>query len=1293
MALFASAGALWMRHALTPLFGTQYPFLLSSAAIFFSVWCCGVGPAILAAAMSFLGVWYWFLPAVHSFALENPRAEVAGLLSFLITCIFVIALGAAQQRSRTRLEEEVRERLRVEAALRDTERELQEAQRLARIGSWKWDAASDSVTWTRELYRIAGRDPSLPAPSYAEMPSRYTPESWQRMKAAVERALNSGESYELELEMVRPDGSQIMVITHAEALRDAAGKVVGLMGSLQDITERKRTEEALRLATERFQVALKGARIAVFNHDLDLRCTWVYNPDLGYDPSLVIGRTDLELAERAEDAEVTMAIKREVIRSGVGRHQEIRFRQRGEDRWYQLVVEPLRDSEGGISGVTCATVDITERRQAEDALRLSEERLRIAQKAAHSGTFEFQIQARRLISSPEFAELYGFAPGTASEDVEDWRRLIPPEDLAARDHALALTLANHQTEYQAEFRILRPDGSFRWVQSSARVFYDQEGNPQRIIGVNTDITERKQIEENLRENEDRLRIAQRAGHSGTYERSFKTGTMYASPELREIYGLGPAETVIGREPWRQAVYPEDLARVDRELAALIADRATEARSEFRIHRSDGALRWIESTAKIFYDDSGSPLRLVAICTDITERKQAEEALRASEGRLRFVAEGAEVGIWDWDLVTERLEGSALCRKIFGVAEAEEFSFAKFLAVLHPEDRETTHQAIRMCLEGGGRIGYDQEYRAIRPNGSIRWIQARGSASFEDGRPVRMAGIVLDVTERKQAEDSLRASEERLRFIAERASAGFWDWDLVSGRLDWSPLCKQLFGIPLDEKMSYERFLESVHPEDRELTDRINRAYLESDGGPEYEHEYRVIWPDGTVRWIHAKGSATFKQGRALRMAGIVLDITERRHHEEALRKNEQRLRMAHQAAHSGAWEVDLASREIMWSPEMQGLWGLVPGSISVAETRAQISRMLHPEDQPIVDQALVDALAGKGYHLVFRVHRADGALRWMESFGEVVYDENKTPQRIVGVAIDITERRQAEEELRKSHLELERKVEERTQALAASLASLELEVEIRKQTEVALQGLSARLLRLQDEERRRVARDLHDSTGQTLAALKMTIASLEGMVAGQIPEARQIIRDLNALTEDALKDIRTTSHLLHPPLLDEVGFTSAARWYVDELAKRSGIQMRLELSVAAGRLTKSSELAFFRVLQEGLTNVIRHSGSSAAEVSLHGNHENATLTIKDYGKGIPQHTLNTFRETGAGVGVGLGGMKQRIRELGGQLEIASDGTGTSITAILPTADIEPAAPRGDGTSGEAVGQFKPTRLL
>jgi signal transduction histidine kinase len=296
--------------------------------------------------------------------------------------------------------------------------------------------------------------------------------------------------------------------------------------------------------------------------------------------------------------------------------------------------------------------------------------------------------------------------------------------------------------------------------------------------------------------------------------------------------------------------------------------------------------------------------------------------------------------------------------------------------------------------------------------------------------------------------------------------------------------------------------------------------------------------------------------------------------------------------------------------------------------------------------------------------RADGALRWNEAFGEVIRDGAGKPVRVVGVTVDITERKLGEEALRSSHLELERKVEARTAELAASLARLEDEVEVRKQAEEALQGLSARLLRVQDEERRRVARDLHDSTGQTLAALKMTVANLESLVR-HIPQAPPLIQELNILANDAIKDIRTTSHLLHPPLLDEVGFRSAAQWYVDELAKRSGVNAELELALPPGRLTKAAELAFFRVLQESLSNVIRHSGSGTVDVRLHADGENAVLTIQDHGRGIPEPTLTRFNETGTGVGVGLGGMKQRIRELGGQLRISSNGKGACIIATLP----------------------------
>jgi PAS domain S-box-containing protein len=576
-----------------------------------------------------------------------------------------------------------------------------------------------------------------------------------------------------------------------------------------------------------------------------------------------------------------------------------------------------------------------------------------------------------------------------------------------------------------------------------------------------------------------------------------------------------------------------------------------------------------------------------------------------------------------------------------------------------------------------------EFRITRGDGVFRWIESTAKVFYdEDGSAERIVAVCTDITERKQAEDALRASEGRLRFIADRARAGLWDWDLASGRLEWSPLCKQLFGIPLEETMSYERFLAAVHPEDRDLTDRTNRGYLEGSGGGDYDMEYRVVLPDGAIRWIHAKGSATFEDGKPQRMAGIVLDVTDRKQSQDALRQNEERLRLAHQAAHSGAWEVDVRTREIFWSPELQTLWGLVPGA--TVDIRGTIRRMIISDDYAAVDKALADVLENRtrDYRCLYRMIRPDGALRWNESFGEVIRDDRGSVIRIVGVTIDITERKQAEEALRRSHLELEHKVEERTRALAASLVSLESEVIVRRQAEEALQGLSARLLRLQDEERRRIARDLHDSTGQTLAALKMTIASLEELVRN-VPQAPQIIRDLNAFAEDALKDIRTTSHLLHPPLLDEVGFTSAARWYVDELAKRSGIQIRLELTAAAGGLTKSSELAFFRVLQESLTNVIRHSGSAAVDIRLQGGPDNATLTIQDYGRGIPSDMLNHFQETGAGVGVGLGGMKQRIRELGGQLEVSSDPTGTCVRAVLPTTNA-PAGTRQDGRTGDSA---------
>jgi two-component system, NarL family, sensor kinase len=258
----------------------------------------------------------------------------------------------------------------------------------------------------------------------------------------------------------------------------------------------------------------------------------------------------------------------------------------------------------------------------------------------------------------------------------------------------------------------------------------------------------------------------------------------------------------------------------------------------------------------------------------------------------------------------------------------------------------------------------------------------------------------------------------------------------------------------------------------------------------------------------------------------------------------------------------------------------------------------------------------------------------------------------------------AEEKLRLAHDGLEQQVRERTGELESYLSAFQEEVVVRRTAEEKLRKLSLRVLRLQDEERRRVARDLHDTVGQTLTALKITLSMLARAIAAT-PSTTELFTSLNQLADQALAEMRTTSYLLHPPLLDEAGFASAASWYVEGFNKRSAIQVRLHLPRGI-RFASDVEIVLFRVLQESLTNITKHSETSTVDVRLDAGETTTKLSVKDYGKGIAPATLAKMNQTGSDVGVGVAGMRERLKELGGKLEIESDSTGTTLTATVPS---------------------------
>jgi signal transduction histidine kinase len=294
----------------------------------------------------------------------------------------------------------------------------------------------------------------------------------------------------------------------------------------------------------------------------------------------------------------------------------------------------------------------------------------------------------------------------------------------------------------------------------------------------------------------------------------------------------------------------------------------------------------------------------------------------------------------------------------------------------------------------------------------------------------------------------------------------------------------------------------------------------------------------------------------------------------------------------------------------------------------------------------------------------------VESYTELLTEEERLrnvaqlQQRAQALENEIAERKRVEQELRTAHDELEQRVVERTCELQQKNRQIQAQAETLESANRSLRDLSAHLLRVQDDERRRIARDLHDSTGQTLALLSMNLSGLQTKALKFSPDLAKAVSENSEIVNQVVGELRTMSYLLHPPLLDEVGLRSALHWYAEGFAQRSGIQVHLELAGDLGRLSRGLETAIFRVIQECLTNIHRHSGSPTATIRLYQDDGNITLEVEDAGKGMPLEKLSNGASSGLS-GLGLRGMRERIEDFRGRLEIVSYEKGTHIKVAIP----------------------------
>ena len=514
-----------------------------------------------------------------------------------------------------------------------------------------------------------------------------------------------------------------------------------------------------------------------------------------------------------------------------------------------------------------------ERMRKEDALLESEARYRALVTASSEIVWRANTHGGGLFVTPAWRELTGqseeesrnagWLDAVHSEDRERCRRLC-----GAQRHA-----------YEDELRVRALDGSYRYFYVHVVPILSPDGGVREWVGAATDITDRKRAEHTLRESEARFRNMADHAPVMIWISNPRGSRTYVNQRWTDFTGTR-LEQALGFR-WLDSVHAADRKRV-REVFVWMQRRKQEFRVEYHMRRNDGEYRWVINSASPRFNESGELLGYIGSIIDITERKQIEEALRESEERLARTEKFSLVMVTHTDLEGRWLKVPPTLCELLGYAE-EELLGRRFQEVTHPDDIDLNLRE-RLRLFKGEIKSFDMEKRYVRKDGGIVWVYINVSVVTDEiGTPIHCRSYIRDITRRKQAQDALRESEERLQLALEAGGMGIWDWDKRHDTLQWSADYFTIMGLaPFSVTPTYETWTKRVHRDD--LPGVLAEMKRAIEGRGYYRNEYRVVLADGNTRWVMSHGKAAYDHnGKCVRMLGVTSVITERKRTEEALR--------------------------------------------------------------------------------------------------------------------------------------------------------------------------------------------------------------------------------------------------------------------------------------------------------------------------------------------------------------------------------------------------------------------------
>jgi diguanylate cyclase (GGDEF)-like protein/PAS domain S-box-containing protein len=857
-------------------------------------------------------------------------------------------------------------------------------------------------------------------------------------------------------------------------------------------------------------------------------------------------------AVHPDDRERVIARWQHVLASSQPGDDEFRVHTaNGDYRWFATKTVPLLDSGGTAREWVGTITDIHEQKSASERLRVSEERHRALINASTAVVWR---------AGPDGAvhEAWGWETfcGHRPEEFKGygWLENVHPDD---RESVLSMwqeAIVAHQP-CTNEYRLRQSDGEYRWVLTRAVPLLGSNGAVHEWIGTITDIHDQKLAAERIRLSEGRYRALIETNSSVVW---LATADGLMKDDVGWTETSGQEVDDYAGDGWLDAVHPEDREQA-RSAWKQVVSSATPWESEFRVKHKDGHFRWSLARGVPLQDDNGVVREWVGTQTDIHDRKQAEEDLRASEERLRLALQAGRIAVLELDLRTNVISRHQNTIDLLGI---ESSSLSDFLMQVHPDDQHKQGQFFSdIRAEGTSSL----EFRYTVPDGQARWFGLHAEITG----PHQVIGVILDITEAKQAEVALAEKAALLRATLENMDQGLIMADAADRVTVFNRRALDLLDLPPDlmaskplvqEVTTFQQRMGDVAPEENKALKLAQTGNFLSD-----PLTYERTRPNGTVLEIR---TVPLPAGGAVR---TYTDITARRRAESELRASEERLRLALQAGRMVAWEQDLTTNYVTRSPNSLDLLGIGSGPLS------EFLDKVHPEYKPLRDQFLAQ-INGVGVGTIeFRYHAPSGKTLWLAPRGE-----RASSDRVVGVSYDITERKEAEQELWRlaNHDPL-------TGLANRSLFQRRLEEAL---VDAQHNGSSVSLLLIDLDS----FKEVNDSFGHDAGD------ALLKEVAQRLSSGARDCDTVARLSGDEFAVLLTSSRLQHAATLAEgitrkVGlpFSYAGQMMITRAS--IGVASFPDHDTAPSELMKDADLALYRAKDGGRNRVVTYSPEMRAE--------------------------------------------------------------------------------------------------